>query len=67
MLFKSKDKLKSIVNTESQELPIVDIRNRKQRLKKQKAKIAKAKTKDYSNRCRNANKIFYYYIFFRIH
>ena len=59
-LFKSKDESISIVHTKSKELSIVDIRNKKQRLKKQKAKIAKTKSKDYSNRCRNSNKVFYY-------
>ena len=38
-LFKSKDESISIVHTKSEELSIVDIRNKKQRLKKQKAKI----------------------------
>ena len=58
MLFKSKDESISIVHTKSEELSIVDIRNKKQRLKKQKAKIPKTKYKNYSNRCQNANKMF---------
>ena len=42
MLFKSKDESISIIHTKSKELSIVDIRNKKQRLK-------------ISNRCRNTN------------
>ena len=50
MLFKSKDELISIVHTKSKELPIVDIRNKKQRYQKQKAKISETKSKDIKNK-----------------
>ena len=46
MLFRSKDKSISIIPTKSKELSIVDVRNKKQRLKKQKAKISETKSKD---------------------
>ena len=39
MLFKSEDESISIVHTKSKELSIVNVRNKKQRPKKQKAKI----------------------------
>ena len=39
MLLKSKDESMSIVHAKSKELSIVDIRNRKQRYQKQKAKV----------------------------
>ena len=59
MLFKSKNESISVVHTKGKELSIVYIRNKKRRLKKRKAKISQTKSKDYSNRCRNAIKNFY--------
>ena len=58
MLFKSKDESILVVHTKSKELSIVDIRNKKQRLKKQKAKISKTKSKDYKNHAEKRTKFF---------